>query len=397
MEQANHIKELLNKYLDKKISREEYDVLLQYFGKPENESELDGLIHNALSEDIPVNDNNIEVNKIVNSVEHKLRQMLQPRKTVPLRKYFLQAAVLFLVAVAGISLYIIRAHENEKEQQQIIVDVKPGHSAATLTLANGQKILLNDVANGNIAKVGGIRVSKSSYGEIIYTSGQSDTESNNQINTLSTAKGETYRIVLSDGTKVWLNAATTLQYSADLRAQGIRKVKLLTGEAYFEVSKDKQHPFVVETAKQKVEVLGTHFSINSYQDEGYTTTTLEEGSVRVSSSQGAKANNTATLKPGQQSLNSSGNIIVRQADLQSALAWKEGNLYFKDATIQEVLRQVSRWYNISVDYQGAPSKERFTGGIKRTSNLTAVLRILELSNVNFTLTKNNNTTILVVR
>lgn len=223
------------------------------------------------------------------------------------------------------------------------------------------------------------------------------TENQNSLNTLSTANGETYQLLLPDGSKVWLNAATTLQYSANLRAQGKRKVKLLAGEAYFEVSKDKKQPFIVETGKQDVEVLGTHFNINSYADEGRTVTTLQEGSVKVSPLNNPNEKNNIILKPGQQSLLTNGNINVQKADLETALAWKEGEIFFKDATIQEVLRQVSRWYNVEIKYQGVPTKEIFNGGIKRSSNLSTVLRVLELSNVKFSLTKNNNKTTLIVQ
>jgi transmembrane sensor len=393
LENSHDIKELFTKYLNKSINRDEYDALLKYFGKQGNEGELDELVANALSEDIPVNDN-AELNEIVDSVEYKLRQKLQPQKRLRLRQYIPYAAIIIATLLGG--GYLLLHHHASKAKGDFIADVKPGHSAATLTLDNGKKVLLNEISNGNIANEGGINVLKNKDGEVIYTVAKSD-EGVNRVNTLSTSNGETYQIMLSDGTKVWLNAATTLQYSANLRARGKRIVKLLAGEAYFEVSKDKAHPFVVETSSQTVEVLGTHFNINSYIDEGRTVTTLQEGSVKVFPLNNSNKKNNVILKPGQQSLYGNGNMNVRDADLETALAWKEGEIYFRDATIQEVLRQVSRWYNIEVKYEGIPTKEVFNGGIKRKLNLSAVLRVLELSDVKFRLTKNNNKTTLIVQ
>jgi transmembrane sensor len=392
LENSQDIKDLFTKYLNKSINRDEYDLLLEYFRKQGNEGKLDELVANALSEDIPVNDN-AELNEIVDSVEYKLRQKLQPQKRLRLRQYIPYAAIIMATLLGG--LYLLLHYQAPKAKIELVADVKPGHNAATLTLANGKKILLNEISNGNIANEGGISVLKNKDGEVIYTVPKSDA-GNNRVNTLSTSNGETYQIILSDGTKVWLNAATTLQYSANLRARGKRIVKLLAGEAYFEVSKDKAHPFVVETSSQAVEVLGTHFNINSYIDEGRTVTTLEEGSVKVFPLNNSNKKNNIILKPGQQSLFANGNMNVRDADLETALAWKEGEIYFRDATIQEVLRQVSRWYNIEVKYEGTPTKEVFNGGIKRKLNLSAVLRVLELSDVKFRLTKNNNKTTLIV-
>ncbi|MBT2559846.1 FecR domain-containing protein [Pedobacter sp. ISL-68] len=393
MENSHDIKGLFTKYLNKSISRNEYDALLKYFGK-QNDNELGDLITRALSEDIAVNDDT-ELNEIVDSVEYKLRQKLQPRKKLHLKQYIPYAAIIIAALLGG--SYLLLNYHTPKQKVELITDVKPGHSAAMLTLANGKKILLNEVSNGSIANEGGISVSKNKNGEVVYTVTGSNDNLDKNLNTLSTTNGETYQIVLSDGTRVWLNAATTLQYSTNLKEGDKRKVKLLTGEAYFEVAKDKQHPFIVETAKQEVEVLGTHFNINSYVDEGRTVTTLEEGSVKVSPIFNGTHKNNIILKPGQQSLIANGNINVRQADIETALAWKNGEIYFKDATIQEVLRQVSRWYNVEIKYKGIPTRTVFNGGIKRDSNLSTVLRILKLSNVQFELKKENNTTTLIVQ
>lgn len=396
MENYNDIKKIFTKYLDNSISKDEYDRLLQYFGKKEGSEELHQLVMEALANETNEYDN-VQLGRVVDRVAAQLRGKLQPKKTILLRKYMPYAAAALLFFMIGISYYIIFRKDNQREKEVAVIDVKPGKSAATLTLADGKKILLNNISAGNITSDRGITVSKAKGGELIYTIKESNTNLPTDINTLSTANGETYQIMLSDGTKVWLNAATTLQYSANLRTQGKRKVKLIAGEAYFEVTKDKNHPFIVETSSQDVEVLGTHFNINSYLDEGHTVTTLEEGSVRVLPLNTISEGNKIILKPGQQSINAKSGIEVREADLETALAWKEGEIYFRHASIQEVLRQVSRWYNIEVKYLGTPTKELFNGGIKRNSNLSTVLRILELSDVHFSLMKKNNITTLIVQ
>ncbi len=398
MENYHNIQELFTKYLDNTINREEYDALLQYFEKQEDNDELHQLVTEALLKDNSECDH-IRLDKAVDTVAFQLQQKLRPTKNIMLRKYLPYAAAVLLFFMAGIAYYINFNHDSKKEMQLVeIFDVKPGHSGATLTLASGKKVLLNKTVNGSIASEDGINIFKLSDSTVTYTVSNAKgdkKDSDDRVNTITTAKGETYQIVLSDSTKVWLNAATTLQYSANLGERGKRKVRLVAGEAYFEVSKDEKHPFIVKTPTQNVEVLGTHFNINSYADEGHTVTTLEEGSVKVSTSDNFTQKN-IILKPGQQSLASGGNLKVMEADLQTALAWKEGKIYFRDAPIQEVLRQVSRWYNIAIEYNGTPTKELFNGGIKRTANLSSVLRILELSNVKFKLSKKNNTTTLIV-
>lgn len=385
MENYTYIRELFCKYLDNSISRDEYVILLEYFGKSEDDGDIRTLILAALSEDEIENDQ-IRLNNAVDNVQRKLRQELMPaKKTGILKKYFPYAAAVLFIATAGIIFYKINATQQQIEKQVLITDVDPGGNKAILTLSDGSTHELSTNQSQIQINTKGIQ----------YANGNSIVSSTDiKFATLSTPKGGEYQIVLSDGTKVWLNAATTLQYAANFKGQAKRKVKLLAGEAYFEVAKDKNHPFVVETQSQEVEVLGTHFNINSYADEGTTVTTLTEGSVRVTKSDDKKS---MLLTPGNQIVNSKGTFTVQPADYETALAWKEGRIYFKDASIQEVLRQVSRWYNIEVEYQGAPTKEVFNGGIKRNAKLSALLHILELSNVQFSLSKKNNITTLTIK
>ncbi|RLJ75141.1 FecR family protein [Pedobacter alluvionis] len=393
--------QLIEKYRDNKCSPEEVEQLLAYFHKdsPEQEQIME-LVLAELQQEPSAQE--LKSNNIQNTIDQaylNIRKEIaysgvsRPKRTRQLWARMVGAAMILIIA--GVSyLYFLNADKKVNETQSI-ADVKPGHTAATLTLATGKKILLNDASVGAIASEKGIEVSKTKDGKVVYTIKGSNAGSNTNLNTLSTAKGETYQIVLLDGTKVWLNAATTLTYPANMRGSNERVVRV-DGEAYFEVAKDKRHPFIVESATQRVKVLGTHFNINSYLDEEKTITTLAEGVVEVSTVKRSSEPDKKTLKPGQQSIAEGSKIEVQEADLQTTLAWKDGKLYFKDASIQEVLRQVSRWYNIEVEYRGTPTKELFSGGIKRTANLSSVLRILELSKVYSTLTKRNNITTLII-
>jgi transmembrane sensor len=191
---------------------------------------------------------------------------------------------------------------------------------------------------------------------------------------LSTAKGETYQLRLADGSKVWLNAASSLTYTASLNGNGERRVKL-DGEAYFEVAKDKNHPFIVETAKQQVQVLGTHFNINSYADEPMVTTTLLEGSVKVSH---LTSHVSQLLKPGQQALNKNDHITVINANMEQVMDWKQGDFYLNHVDFKTAMRKIARWYNVDVVYDASVSDATESGGwISRNNKLSEVLQSIE--------------------
>lgn len=380
---------LFEKYRNNKCSPDEVSLLLAHFRKNSFEQEqLMDLVLESLQEQpsaAQMTNKHVQsaIDKAYLNIVAEISDAKRPKYTwKPWIRISAAAAVLIIIA-----FFFFNNPHGSAPVPVSAENILPGGHKAVLKLADGKTIHLSDQHSGIIM---GSNTVKYNNGSAI------PGQLKEGLMTISTPRGGEYQIVLADGTKVWLNAATTLQYSADLRERGKRKVKLLVGEAYFEVSKDKEHPFIVETPLQEVEVLGTHFNINSYSDEGRTVTTLTEGSVKVSYLDN-KAKESAVLKPGMQSVAGNGKIKVQQADLQTELAWKEGKIYFRDAPIQEVLRQVSRWYNIEVEYEGEPTKEVFNGGIKRTANLSSVLRILELSNVHFALAKKNNITTLKVK
>lgn len=377
MDNYNHIKELFPKYLNNSLSREEYERLLQYFEKAEDNAELHQLVLDAMSDIDNAEYDSIRLGRAVDSVAFQLREKLQPTKTVRLKKYISYAAAIFLFGTAITAYYTFKTTQvDEVEIQLTANDVKPGHRAATLTLANGKKILLNDMSSGKIASEAGIDVSKNNDGSLVYKGSKSNGISRNNLNTLSTANGETYELQLSDGTKVWLNAGTTLQYSVNLDEPGRRTVKLVAGEAYFEVTKNKRRPFVVETSEQTVEVLGTHFNINSYANEGRTVTTLAEGSVKVAALRN-DVGSPKILKPGQQAINLEGKINVIKADLQTALAWKDGYFRFNGENIESILLRVARWYDIELVFTDGIPEGSYFGKVSRSKNISQVLKALE--------------------
>jgi transmembrane sensor len=252
-------------------------------------------------------------------------------------------------------------------------DILPGSNTAILMLANGKKIDLSKATNGQLASQSGIGIYKTASGQIIYKVPANAAEANLlSNNTVTTPRGGQWQIVLPDGSKVWLNSASSLSYPATFNHQHKRIVELF-GEAYFEVAKDKLHPFLVKTGQQTVEVLGTHFNINSYADEPAVKTTLAEGSVKISAINGQSQ----LLLPGQQASYKQGEFTLRQVNVDDALAWTKGSFRFNDQSIQSIMRQLSRWYDIDVQYDPNISYGSLNGRISRFKNLNQVLSALE--------------------
>lgn len=267
-------------------------------------------------------------------------------------------------------------------------DILPGTNKATLMLADGSKIVLDDARRGTIAHQANAEINKTQSGQLVYSADGPDLTADQQAdvniiptNMIATPRGGQYSVVLPDGTKVWLNAASSLKYPTAFPGTD-RRVEL-TGEAYFEVVKNAAKPFFVKTASQTVEVLGTHFNINSYADEKTTKTTLLEGSVRVTGNTGQQG---LKLKPGQQAAATGKEIrMVADPDIDEAMAWKEGKFMFRDADLQTIMRQLSRWYDVDVEYQGEMVTRHYRGRVSRNVPVSQVFQILKTSGVNFTI------------
>lgn len=253
-------------------------------------------------------------------------------------------------------------------------DIAPGGNKAVLTLSNGQKISLTGAKNGQLALQGNMVITKKENGEVAYNDAKSLTTSSKVVfNTMTTPRGGQYQLTLSDGTHVWLNAASSIRYPSSFIA-GDREVEI-TGEAYFEVAHNPNKPFRVISGDQAVVVLGTHFNINAYHDEADTKTTLLEGKVKVT-----KNDQQIYLKPGEQALNSNKNAsVVIKENVNTAIetAWKNGDFIYHNEDLVTIMRQLSRWYNVEVSFTDNVGKLRFGGMVSRSQPISAVLNIME--------------------
>lgn len=285
-------------------------------------------------------------------------------------------AVWFSAAMIAIvfSVYVITKNRKTSDPTETFAnDIAPGKNGATLTLANGKKIYINDALAGNIAEQSGVKITKTKDGQIIYEI----TDNNSgklEYNTLSTTRGEQTQVRLPDGSLVFLNAASSLKYPTTFANQPKRNVSL-TGEGYFEISKDKSHPFIVYTDRQQVEVLGTHFNINSYANEPLTKTTLLEGSVKVTANSVEKM-----LKPNQQSQLAQDKFIIANVDGDGVIAWKNGLFVFEDESLESIMKRVERWYDVEIIYHDDVNKNTLYGGsVSRYDKVSKVLEGLELT------------------
>jgi transmembrane sensor len=318
-------------------------------------------------------------------------------RTTPVRRMkWLRVAAAALIVVIGTGAYFFNERTGNAQTQlsktfpakETIKDVLPGGDKAILTLANGQQIVLDNAANGILAQQGNADVVKLSNGQLAYKG--TGVKTNEVIyNTLGTPRGGQYRLVLPDGSKVWLNAISSIRYPTAFT--GNERIVEITGEAYFEVTSDKTKPFrvICKTAGQPaqgegsmtIEVLGTHFNINAYSDEPTIKTTLLEGSVKVS-----RENHSIVIKPGEQTQLNNGTLkVVHDANVDEAIAWRNGLFEFQDTDLQSILRQVMRWYDVDVEYQGNLPERYFTAIISRDKTLTGVLEILKLSDIDYKL------------
>lgn len=315
-------------------------------------------------------------------------------KIVYLRKVAAWAAAIFIIGSVG--LFFLNKSKVQQVASQHLKknDVLPGGNKAFLTLADGRKISLTDAENGELAKQEGLVIKKTADGQLVYTVAASDKAIENGtplFNTIETPNGGKYQINLPDGTKVWLNAASSLRYPT--KFTGTTRMVELKGEGYFEVAKVMKKgwtgsgktagrvPFIVKTAHQEVEVLGTHFNINGYKDEADIKTTLLEGSVRVSLkgdwSNPTKTSDSKLLSPGQQSQLSEKNINVKAVDVESVMAWKAGDFIFDGDDLKSIMRKIARWYDVEVIYKGEFENLKFGGLMSRSKNISSVLGIME--------------------
>ena len=296
---------------------------------------------------------------------------------------FVSAAAVLLIVSTGLFFYLKKSQDNVSVQKiarhiqdSVTTPISPGSNKAVITLADGSQISLTDSLTGKIAEQNGVQITKTANGKLEYSKSD-DKAYAATYNTIATPRGGQFQVVLPDGTEVWLNAASSLKYPTSFNSSE-RRVEL-TGEAYFEVAHDKARPFrVISANNQEVEVLGTHFNINSYKEEREIKTTLLEGSVKVSQ---LVTHSTKILIPGQQAISTTGSaVLVKDADLREVVAWKNGEFVFNDQTLQTIMHQIARWYDVDIEYAGDQTGNKIFGGtISRFENINQVLEILELT------------------
>jgi transmembrane sensor len=299
------------------------------------------------------------------------------------RLWLSSVAAILLITLFGIYFYSNHSKEviAPVATTKLSGQIKPGTNKAVLILSDGKKVVLTDVNTGEIAKQTGLSITKNANGQLIYavfpSSAHRATEKAAEIkyNTILTPPGGQYQVNLPDGTKVWLNASSSLKFPVRFAIKE-RRVEL-TGEAYFEVTKDASKPFKVATAQQEIMVFGTHFNVNAYVEEYRTKTTLLTGSVKVT----AKNNSSLFLQPGEQSVLEGNDIKAKQVDVSTAVGWKNGLFVFDNEKIAPIMRKISRWYNVDIVYKGKISDEKFMGSISRYQNINDVLEMLALTDL----------------
>ncbi len=352
-------KELLEKYRSGKCSPQE-KLLLQKWFHQLHENELTELTE-------------ADLKTAKKEFRKKISPLIKDYGVKTIWPRYISAAAIIIIISVGALFYMdyLKKSEAKHAVSEAKNDISPGGNIATLTLADGRKISLTDAKNGHLAEQSGIKISKTADGQLVYNIANNENSSQSlSYNTIETPAGGQYQVILPDGSKVWLNSASSLRYP--VRFTGNERKVEISGEAYFEVAHNNKMPFRVINSNQTVEVLGTHFNIMAYPDESSTNTTLLEGSVK-----NIKENKSKIISPGQQTRVKNGNIDVASVDVTQAIAWKEGYFMFKNEDIQSIMRQISRWYNLEVKYEGQIPERVFGAKISRARNVSEVLEILE--------------------
>jgi len=354
--QKINAQQLLEKFQNGECSEEELAIIESWYNRFEPSSSRK-LTKEDWAEDVP---------EIYQMLEDRLANS-QSRRLISWYRYAAAASVVISLCIGG---YFLK----NKFRQPVITqhqkhDILPGGNRAVLTLSNGKQIILTKAKNGKLATEADARINKTADGQVTYTAENNSTGEEITYNTLATPIGGQYAITLSDGTQVILNAASSIRYPT--KFSGTERRVELTGEAYFEVAHNAAMPFHVISKLQDIRVLGTHFNVNSYEDEPATKTTLLQGSILI--------NGKTLLKPGEQAIASGGLVAVTQADTELAVAWKNNKFMFDHNDIASIMRMVSRWYDVKVEYSGPVPDGKFGGSVSRFENASEVLNILELT------------------
>lgn len=299
-------------------------------------------------------------------------------------RWVISSAAVLLLLLGGMTIW--RMYNNGDKPSKattvaVAAHILPGGNKARLILTNGQSVTLDSLGMGTVTRQDNVEVVKLSDGQIAYHFNNTKDDNpytNNGYNTLETPVGGQYQVILPDRTKVWLDASSSIRFPTSFKGLDERRV-VIKGEAYLEVAKDTDHPFIVTAGGAEVRVLGTHFNVMAFPEEPAMKTTLYEGQVRVTAGK-----ESVLIKPGQQALLKEKALSVdRQPDLESAIAWKEGNFVFAGADIRTVMRSLARWYDIRVEYEGGVSPYTISANVGRNNDISEVLSMLESAGFHF--------------
>ncbi len=393
IDQPEYTVELLRKHLSGLLNIEEEIALKAWVdAKPENQQLLDRIANDKLlASDIQLyaelwneDETPDREARILANVNQKIKAD-QPSLIVKYRKWIAYAAA--VVLAIGSFLYLDYSPKKVSQQQHVttVKDILPGGNRARLTLADGRTINLESTQTGIIVGNG-----------ITYLDGSSvakgDTNGNkNAVQTLvlQTPIGGNYQVVLPDGSEVWLNANTKLTYPSHFAAA--ERVVQLEGEAYFEIKKQnaggKSIPFSVKSKGQTVHVLGTEFNVSAYNEEQHMTTTLINGAVNVTN---LAANSVNTIAPGQQAILQGAQTNISKVDVSKSIAWKNGRFSFDGKSFEQIMREMARWYNLTIQYEGSVPTDKFIGDAFKTDKLSTVLRFLESSGIQYRIETTSN-------
>ena len=369
MKEQERIEQLIEKVIAGEASLEEEKYVQHYFNQNHQYKEWDAYVMGDKSE-------------VKNNLKEKIAQSLNQRKAA---KTILQKLLPVMKIAAAILLVCLGGwYMNRQEKANIDYTVAmqeaivPGSDKGSLTLSNGVRIDIENLAFGESVKEAGVLVSKNEAGELTYSflndsKNTRDLVDQHTANTLVTPLGGRLTIVLADGTKVWMNSGSTLVFP-NVFSTSEREVTI-TGEAYFQVSKNEHQPFIVHTNKTQIKVLGTEFNINAYANEEENVTTLIEGSIQLQTS-----NTTQRVFPGQQVImNQDSDMTVKKADIETITAWKDNNFIFKNQNIKTIMKEISRWYDVEVEYKGNMDNKFFDVFVSRRKNIEEILSIIELT------------------
>ncbi len=366
MQENEFYKKLVDRYVENRATKEDLEVFFHLV----REGKLDEYLTEKMIQEIS---------------EGKIIE-LPPIRSISWWMRIAAASVILIIAVGTFYFTNIDSKDSlavtSVGAQQTFIDAAPGGNRAILTLADGSTIILDSVGTGTLSHQGNSQIVKLDDGQLSYKEGQGAASKEILFNTITTPRGGQYQLTLSDGSRVWLNAESSIRFPASFTGKE-RRVEM-TGEGYFEIAHNASKPFTVSAEGMEVEVLGTIFNVNAYKDEPEMKTTLLEGSVKVKRGIPSKI-----IKPGEQAqiINTNfGNdpvIQVSTVNIEEVIAWKNGLFYFSNSNIKAVMSQISRWYDVGVIYEESLPQRKFEGEIQRNLKLSQVLDLLRMNQINF--------------